>query len=96
MEPNNLNLEQQVRKLLATELDSICLSNQLFGPGGLFGKLASTQAERRALIESNLFRDAQRRLSELRRADAHKFSQLVAQVQQARNGKTASIRLGSI
>lgn len=96
MESNRQNVEQQIRQLLAAESDSISLSNQLFGPNGLFGNLATSKAERRAVAQSSLFREAQRRLSELRRDDAREFSQLVGQFQRSGNGNAPTIRLGSV
>ena len=96
MGTNDQSLEQEIRNLLATDTDSIALSNKLFGPGGLFGQLASTPAERRAVTQSSLFQDAQQRLSELRRHDASKFSHLVSQFQKDGSESASTIRLGTI
>ncbi len=96
MESNCETVEQQIRNVLSSESDCISLSNRLFGPEGLFGKLASSKAERRTVARSTLFRQAQQRLSELRRKDAQQFSQLVGQFQRSRTGNEPTIRLGSV
>lgn len=70
--------EQRIREMLSTEHSAIELSHALFTPGGLFSHLASDEAERRVLVTSALFREAQRRLSELQRAEMAEFKQNVA------------------
>jgi len=74
-------IEEQIRQLLATETSGILLSNRLFAPGGLFGRLASTEDERRAVVHSPLFRQAQARISELQRKEAAEFAQVVRQLE---------------
>ena len=58
-------VEQQIREVLATVTHAGPLSNQLFRPDGLFSQLARTEEERRAVAQSPLFRQAQRRLGTL-------------------------------
>ena len=58
-------VQRDIRRLLASETSAIRLSNLLFTPGGLFSKLYTTETERLALVESPLFAEANRRLSEL-------------------------------
>jgi hypothetical protein len=96
MESDWESVEQQIRSVLASESDCISLSNRLFGPQGLFGKLAPSRADRRTVTRSTLFRQAQQRLSELRRKDAQQFSQLVGQFQRSHNGNEPTIRFGSV
>ena len=43
-------IEQQIREVLASELAAVVLSDKLFGPGGLFGRLADTEEGRKAEI----------------------------------------------
>ncbi len=62
--------EAEIRRLLATETSAIRLSNALFTPGGLFSKLYSTPDEKKALVDSPLFDEANRRLSELQLREA--------------------------
>lgn len=63
--------EAEIRHLLATETRTAVLSNKLFQQGtGLFGRLWTTQDEKRAVIESELFRTAQARVRELQYRDA--------------------------
>jgi 5-methylcytosine-specific restriction endonuclease McrBC regulatory subunit McrC len=74
-------IERQIRELLAAETDAIRLSNQLFTPDGLFNRLARTEEERRTLSRSELFQQAQRRLTELQRSEAAEFVRTVEQAE---------------
>jgi hypothetical protein len=62
--------EAEIRRLIATEISAIRLSNELFTPGGLFGKLFSTPEEKKVVLNSQLFDQANRRLSELQLQEA--------------------------
>jgi len=73
--------EQQIRDVLRTETHAIPLSNQLFSPEGLFNQLAHAEDERRVLAASPLFKEAQRRLLELQRAEAAEFARVVRQIE---------------
>jgi hypothetical protein len=64
------DVEAEIRHLLATETSAVRLSNKLFTPGGLFSKLFATPDEKRAVMASPLFDEAQKRLSELQRREA--------------------------
>ena len=74
-------IEKQIHEVLTRETTAIAVSQQLFHPTGLFGQLASTEAERRGVAQSALFREAQKRLSELQRREAVAFGQAVARAQ---------------
>jgi hypothetical protein len=64
-------IEAEVRHLLATETRTTVLSNKLFQQGtGLFAQLAATEEERRALVQTELFRTALARVRELEYRDA--------------------------
>jgi hypothetical protein len=63
-------VEAEIRKILTTETSAIRLSNALFTPGGLFSKLFVTPDEKKAVINSPLFDEANRRLSELQLLEA--------------------------
>lgn len=64
-------IEAEIRLLLATETRVTVLSNKLFQQGtGLFGRLASNEAERRVVSKSELFREAQARVRDLQYRDA--------------------------
>jgi hypothetical protein len=65
-------IEQQIRELLKLdEIRATTLSNILFSQfGGLFGQLASTEAERRIVGRSSLFQEALARVHELERRDS--------------------------
>ena len=73
-------VEAEIREVLATETKAIPLSNKLFRPDGLFAKLAATEAERWELIRTPLFQEAQRRLSDLQRAEMAAFRGAAGQV----------------
>ena len=74
-------IEEQIRTVLATETRAIPLSNKLFRPDGLFSRLAATEAERRVVAQSPLFRQAQKQLSELQRQEAAEFGRVVQEAQ---------------
>jgi hypothetical protein len=76
-------IEAQIREVLAKETRAIPLSNVLFQPDGLFSRLAGTEAERRLVAQSPLFKQAQKRLSELQRREAAEFGRVVQQAQAA-------------
>jgi hypothetical protein len=64
-------IETEIRELLATETRTTVLSNQLFQQGtGSFARLGTTEAERRELVQTELFRAAQARVRELQSRDA--------------------------
>ena len=66
-------IEAEIRRLLAAETSAIRLSNALFTPGGLFSKLSVTPDEKKAVVNSPLFDEANRRLSELQLQEAGKL-----------------------
>jgi hypothetical protein len=74
-------IEEQIREVLDKETRAIPLSNALFQPDGLFSRLAGTEAERRVVAQSPLFRQAQKRLSEFQRQEAAEFGRVVQQAQ---------------
>ena len=52
-------------------------------PSNAFNRLATTVEERRALVQTELFKEANRRLSVLQKQEAAVFTQAVEQMQQA-------------
>ena len=71
---NEKSVEDRIQDALASEQDAISLSNKLFSPGGLFNQLANSEAERRSLVETPLFKAAQRQVSVLKRDQAQQFA----------------------
>ena len=69
---NREEAERQIRELIATETRAVVLSNKLFTPDGLFNEIAHNEQDRREVVKTQLWRDAQSRLRELehREADA--------------------------
>jgi hypothetical protein len=86
-------IEHQIGEALATETHASALSQKLFHPNGLFGQLAATEEERRVVAQSALFREAQRRLSDLQRQEATAFAQAVAQAPPALAGNALMLQV---
>ena len=74
-------VEQQIGEVLATETRAIPLSNKLFSPAGLVNELVRVGEDRRIVARSPLFKQAQRRLTELQKKEAAEFSRAVQPVQ---------------
>jgi hypothetical protein len=67
-------VEAEIRHLLTTETRTVVLSNKLFQQGtGLFARLWSTQEEKRAVMESELFQAAMNRVRDLQYRDAQEL-----------------------
>jgi hypothetical protein len=63
-------LEQEIRDLLTADLTSVEFSNRVFGQYvGLFPRLGPTEAERREIVKSELWKQAQNRVHELERQE---------------------------
>ena len=58
-------IEQEILKVLAEEHTAVGISDKLFTPDGLFSLLASSKEERRAMVRTPLFAQAQTRFREL-------------------------------
>src|SRR5262245_46898875 len=71
--------EAQIRDVLAGVTGAAELSDKLFGPAGLFNALAPTEPARRAVVKTDLFRQAQARFRELQHAEAAAFARAVEQ-----------------
>jgi hypothetical protein len=74
-------IEELIREVVANEPHASILSDQLFRPDGLFNQLAGTEEERRSVVQSPLFRQAQRRLLALQQQEAAEFKRTVEQAQ---------------
>jgi hypothetical protein len=64
------DVERQIRQLLSMPISARAFSDALFSPYGLFNKLAPSNEDRKTVAQSPLFQQAQRRLTELERAEA--------------------------
>ncbi len=62
-------IERRILDLLTAKSTSQALSNALFGPLGLFNKIAQTEQERQAVAKTPLFQQAHARIMELERAE---------------------------
>ena len=75
-------VERQIRELLATETRAVTLSNKLFTPDGLFNQIAHTQDERRAVTQTDLWREAMTRLRELQSREAEALDEATQVIRQ--------------
>jgi hypothetical protein len=66
-------VESRIREILATETKALPLSHALFRRGGLFSQLAGTREQRELLVQTPLFQEAQRKLSELQEKEMAEF-----------------------
>ena len=73
-------VEAEIRRVLDSETNAVRLSNTLFTPGGLFSKLWVTPDEKKAVIASPLFKEANHRLSELQRQEVARLTKPAAPV----------------
>lgn len=79
-------IEKQIEALVAAEvMTAQALSNALFGPTGLFGKLAKTEQERRAVTETPLYRRAQARITALQQFERAEYLQALERTCKARS-----------
>jgi hypothetical protein len=79
MAANRKSLEEKIRELLTNGNDAISLAEQLFSPRGMFAQMAENEAERREVASSPLFKEAQKRLSQLQRKEAEEFASKAAE-----------------
>jgi hypothetical protein len=78
-----VQIEQHIHEILATEAGALPLSQKLFSTDGLFSQLARTEDERRELVQTDLFKEAQRRLTILQKEEAAAFTRTVQQLHDA-------------
>jgi hypothetical protein len=70
-------IEAQIRQVITAEGSAATLSEKLFSPNGLFNTLAPSDAERQAIVRSELFRDAQARFRQLQISEGAVFARAV-------------------
>jgi hypothetical protein len=66
-------VRRRIEEILENEHPATVLSELLFSPSGLFSRLATTEAERRQLVQTPLFRRGRARLTEIQRREADAF-----------------------
>jgi hypothetical protein len=74
-------IEQEILNVLAESTTAVGISDKLFTPDGLFSRLASTEEERRVMVQTPLFKHAQRRFRELQFKEAEEFQKTVNNLQ---------------
>src|SRR6478609_7275232 len=74
-EMNRQQIEQEILKVLDEEQTAVGISGKLFTPDGLFSLLATSEEERRTLVQSELFKKSQKRFRELQFKEAEQFQQ---------------------
>jgi hypothetical protein len=85
--------EQEIREVLRTEAQAISLSEKLFSASGLFSRLASSEEERRDLVRSPLFKEAQKRFRELQYREAGAFADSVKGITSAPPAKEYLVKV---
>lgn len=83
-------IEARIREVLATETRAIPLSDALFRRGGLFSLLAKNRQEREALVQTTLFQEAQRRLSDLQEIEMDNWQPAAPVSENRPNGNVSS------
>jgi len=73
-------VEDQIREVLRVEREAMSLSDKLFSRHGLFNQIATTEPQRRDVARSALFREAQKRFSDLQRQEAAEFARKMRQL----------------
>lgn len=86
-------VEQEILAVLAQENTAVGISDKLFTPDGLFSRLASTEVERRAMVQAPLFRQAQKRFRELQFKEAEEFQRATATMQGTELGKHYAVKI---
>lgn len=86
-------IEAAVRTVLADESTALGISDKLFTPDGLFSRLASNEAERKAMVKTPLFQQAQKRFRELQFKEAEAFQTATANMQDANVGNEYAFKL---
>lgn len=90
---NRQQIEQEIARVLAQETTAVGISDRLFTPDGLFSKLASTEEERRTMVQTPLFRQAQKRFRELQFKEAEEFRTAVSNLQETDLGKKYAVKI---
>ena len=71
-------IEREIRDYLSADVDSVTFSNHLFQQQtGLFARLGQAVQNRRAVVNSELWKLAQSRLRDLERVDSAHFRDAV-------------------
>jgi hypothetical protein len=79
--------------VLTEENTAVGISDKLFTPDGLFSLLASTEEERRAMVQTPLFKRAQKRFRELQFKEAEEFRLATANMQGSELGKHYAVKV---
>jgi hypothetical protein len=86
-------IEQEIQQILATETSAISLSEKIFSQEGLFSKLAHSYEERKALVQSPLYQQAQKRFRELQFGEVDAFRHKVAELRAVGMDKKSVVKI---
>ena len=86
-------IEQEILKVLAEEHTAVGISDKLFTPDGLFSLLATTEQERRIMVRTPLFKQAQKRFRELQFKEAEEFRQVTSRLNGTELEKHYAVRV---
>ena len=73
-----VKIEEEILRVLSEEKTAMGVSDKLFTPDGLFSHLASNEDERRIMVNSHLFKLAQKRFRELQFKEADEFQRALS------------------
>lgn len=90
---NRQQIEQEILKVLSEETTAVGISDKLFTPDGLFSLLASTEVERRALVQSDLYKKAQKCFRELQFMEAEEFRKSTSALTSTNLGKNYAVKI---
>ncbi len=93
---NHHEIEHEIQTVIATESNAMRFSERIFAHDGLFAKLASTPDERKLLIASPLYRQAQNRFHELQSAELATFRAKVADLRKFAPYADSTVRVERI
>jgi hypothetical protein len=90
---NRQQIEQEILKVLDEEQTAVGISDKLFTPDGLFSLLATSEEERRTLVQSELFKKSQKRFRELQFKEAEQFQQATSNLQGTSLGNNYAVKI---
>jgi predicted HicB family RNase H-like nuclease len=71
------DIYREARRALNSGIGAAAFAEKFFGPGGRLATLCTSEAERRDLVRSDLYKWLQARAAELRKQEAQRFEQEV-------------------
>lgn len=89
-------IELEIQRLLTTEASAVILSEKIFSQEGLFAKIATTYEQRKLLVQSPLYQQAQKRFRELQFKEMDAFRQQVTDLRAAGMDRDSALKVERI